>query len=192
MEGRHACHRFDSHDVPGELALLATARTTSQQDAVLVVSQLLAECSGLPDIRIEIEQVLFSTTEPFDQRPSFTAINDAEIMIPNCEMISDIPSYEIHLGLFSTDGSALPPAETLMRIAEEAGIEAEQLLVFASKPKAVFTIFFNDHEQLFDAVVPLSTALRSAVARLNLRLQLKTVAERILACVRPSDIISTI
>lgn len=178
---------LDPHDVPGELLGLATMRCTNLADALVLGDELAAKYQAVPDIRIEIEQVLL--TQPpgserhFESPIGYVACQDD---FPHGELIRDTPSFEAHFGIQTKDGAPIPQSTAaLVELAERQGIPVHQAVRFKSKEKVVLTTFFQNNEEMTEWSGIYADKLLGALASEYKQLQLKLVAERIVLCLKP-------
>jgi len=167
-----AAGRFDAHDVPGGVRCLLTIRTPSLEAAFGAARTAREIVGSLADVRVEIEQILSEDEDLFAQIPSAVARQNLD----GLHEISNFPPFESHLNLKANFGVMTPnEIEAANRVIQDYN----ELAVTAGQEKAIYTIFFDDIDEMQAKTAGLR---RSLLASLPGRFRVKAVTERIVFC----------
>lgn len=164
--------RFDAHDVPGGVRDLLTIRTPTLETAFGAARTARDIVGPLPEVRVEIEQILSEDEDFFTQRPSAFSRQGHDGLYE----ISDFPPFESHLNLKPNFGVM---TSTDVEAANQVVKEFNELAITAGGEKAIYTIFFDNIDEMQTKTLELR---RSLLASLPDRIRVKAVTERIVFC----------
>lgn len=179
------------HEVPGELAFLATKHFQGQQEALRETGDVLELINGCSAVRIEFEEVLYVLDGDGGKREirkpeEFEA--DAWD-IPGLVALDHTPPFEVHYVLKSRDGGPLSLTSRELKefVRAADGVPFHQAALFGPQPRFVLTTFFFSYEPMITQVLASDRVLRSALEANHPEICVKTVVERINMCMKPGS-----
>lgn len=187
LHGVSAAGCIDPHDVPGQLAQMATVHLDDLAIALEVVSRTAQIYRDEPDIRIELEQVLLkhevgsppSIIPPLSYEPRTRDVGGAHL-------IAETPAFEAHFSVQMANDVPLPlPMQRLVAAIERRGVPVHQAVEFSEPPRVVLTSFFKSFEEMSGLFPTLFTNVGEALAELLPAARMVATAERIILCAQP-------
>lgn len=180
----------DPHSVPGSLGKLLTQHVPTIHQALSVADSVLKLCAANPNVRVEVEEVLYVGLEDSDIRVQLhTDFEPHDNSLLNGQLVIDTPPFEIHFGVSEGDGSTFPLAtQQLFELAAELEIPVDEAVRFVgdAREKVILTSFVDSFDDLALRTPKLGSRLYAALPSINSEFTMKLVAERIILCAAPN------
>lgn len=186
----------DLHDVPGELAFLATRHFEEQGQAAKYLGVALDLVGGCPAVRMEFEEVLYVGTGAGDEPEFVTAepFDSDAWSVPGIARLEHLPPYEAHFVFKPRTGNRLRYSTTMLKDCArvDAGIDIHQAALFGPSHRFVLTQFFRGADGVQAHLIERERALRKEMAARCPDVTVKLVFERINLCMMPAPEHSTL
>lgn len=179
----------DPHSVPGSLGQLLTQHVPTIDGAFTIADKVLELCSANPNVRVEIEEVLYvgHDISAVDVR-SHTPFEPNDETLANGQRVIDTPPFEIHFGVSNAGGAAFPlSTQQVFDFASGLGIPVDEAVRFqgGAREKVILTSFVPSFEELAELTPQLGSQFYEAMPSLSPDFAMKLVAERIILCAAP-------